>query len=83
MQASEPTQTPARTAPNQRAALQWALRLIPAALLLGFILINRQTVTVNFLLWQVQTSLIWALVVAAGLGLALGWLLRHTRRTRE
>jgi len=68
---------------NHKAILQWALRLVPAALLLTFILVNRQEVEVNFVLWQVRTSLIWALVVCAGLGAAVGWFARHFRRERR
>jgi uncharacterized integral membrane protein len=57
-----------------------ALRLVPALLLLTFILINTQSVQIKFLLWDVHTSLIWALTVAAVLGFAMGYFARGFKR---
>ena len=62
-----------------RTVLQVVLRLVPAALLLAFILQNRAEVTIQFLVATVYTSLIWALLVAAGLGFVLGLLMRDRR----
>lgn len=71
--------------PRQRgiswpAVLQFALRLVPAALLLAFIVRNRTEITIDFLFGTVYTSLIWALLIAAGLGFVLGVLVRRERR---
>lgn len=70
------TESPATPLPQKqehRKWLLWALRAVPGVLLLVFILMNRDPVRVKFLLWEVHTSLIWALVTAAGLGFALGF----------
>jgi uncharacterized integral membrane protein len=64
----------------ERKWLLLALRAAPGILLLTFMLINRQPVQVKFLLWEVHTSLIWALMTAAGLGGALGYFLAHRLR---
>ena len=72
--------TPAVKAAPNRAALLWAMRIVPALLLLGFILLNRDTVAIRFLLWEVRTSLIWALVTSAVLGFVLGYFARRMRK---
>ena len=62
-----------------RTVIHVLLRLVPAALLLAFILQNRAEVTIQFLVATVYTSLIWALLIAAGLGFVLGFLMRDRR----
>jgi uncharacterized integral membrane protein len=54
---------------------------ITAAVLLIFVLENREVVRVKFLFWTVETLLVWALLTAAVLGFLLGILrIRITRR---
>ncbi len=50
--------------------------------LLIFIALNFQTVEVNFLFGTTQTPLIFGLLIAAGLGALVGWLLPVVRRGR-
>jgi uncharacterized integral membrane protein len=61
---------------------QWAIGTA-VTLLLIFIALNFQTVEVNFLFGTTQTPLIFALLIAAGLGALLGWLLPVVRRGRR
>ncbi len=69
-----------RKAVDRKALLVWALRIVPALLLLGFILLNRHAVSINFLLWQVHTSLIWAMITTAGLGFVIGYFTHRARK---
>jgi uncharacterized integral membrane protein len=65
---------------RDRKVLLWMLRIIPALLLLGFILLNTHPVEIRFLLWKVQTSLIWAMVTTAGLGFVIGYFAHRVRK---
>ena len=63
-----------------REVLGYLVRLVPAALLLAFILQNRAEVTIQFLFTTVYTSVFWAILVSAVLGFILGVLaFRHRR----
>ncbi|MQA00953.1 MAG: DUF1049 domain-containing protein [Dehalococcoidia bacterium] len=63
------------------------LRLILSAvallLLIIFIVQNSRTVEVSFIIASVETRLVWALLFAAVLGLAIGLLWPNLRRRRE
>jgi uncharacterized integral membrane protein len=52
-------------------------------LLLIFVALNFQKVEVNFIVGTTQTPLIFALLIAAGLGALVGWLLPVVRRSRK
>ena len=52
-------------------------------LLLIFIFENSQTVKVKFIFASTSTPLIFALLISAGLGAAVGWLLPRLRRGRK
>ena len=47
-----------------------------------FLLQNAQEVTVDFLFASTKAPLIFALLIAFGLGVAVGWLVPHLRRHR-
>lgn len=73
--------------PERRAGRSVPVPLLIAAvavaLLIVFAVQNRQTVPVSFLVFDATTSLIWALAVAAVLGVILGYVAgwrRHRRR---
>jgi uncharacterized integral membrane protein len=66
----------------QKAPPKWlhvAMFGLPAVLLAVFILLNQQAVRINFLLWQVNTSLVWALMASSGLGFLIGYLVRRRK----
>lgn len=50
------------------------------ALLVVFVLQNRATARIHFLFWTANTSLAWALLIAAAFGLGLGLALPRLRR---
>lgn len=54
-----------------------------AILLLVFVVQNSQEVKVKFLFTSTQTPLIFALLVAGGLGAVIGWAWPHVRRGRR
>ena len=55
-----------------------------ALLVLGiFIVQNAQRVTVDFLFVETETPLIFALLLAGGLGALIGWAWPHVRRSRR
>ncbi len=60
------------------------VRLIVAAAvglaILALVLQNAQTVSIDVLLWQVETRLIWALLAVALLGFLAGLILPRFRR---
>jgi uncharacterized integral membrane protein len=62
-------------------------RLVGAAIILiyliAFIVENSQSVEVHFVLWTAHVSLIWALLIAAVLGIALERLALYARRQRQ
>ncbi len=62
-------------------------RLVGAAVILiyliAFIVENSQTVQVHFVFWTAHVSLIWALLVAAVLGVLLDRLIIYRRRQRQ
>ena len=60
----------------------WAIGTAIVVLLV-FIALNFQTVEVNFLFGTTKTPLIFALLIAAGLGALVGWLLPVVRRGRK
>jgi uncharacterized integral membrane protein len=61
-------------------------RLVGAAIILvyliAFIVENSQTVEVHFVFWTAHVSLIWALLIAAVLGVVLDRLVIMRRRQR-
>jgi uncharacterized integral membrane protein len=62
-------------------------RLVGAAVILiyliAFIVENSQSVEVHFVFWTAHVSLIWALLIAAVLGVALDRLVIYRRRQRQ
>ena len=71
-------------APSKRRNLLANGRLIGAAVLavvlLVFVLQNRRSVSVHFLFWSLHTGLGWMLLLAAVLGLLIGFGLQRLRR---
>ncbi len=69
-------------APQQSS--QWRVRLIVFAIivlvLVVFIAQNWETVEVRLIIGRTETRLAWALIVAALLGYAAGWLTPKLRR---
>jgi uncharacterized integral membrane protein len=70
---------PAKEGPG---AKQWLL-IVCGILLVLFFVLNFQKVKVNLLVATVQMPLIIALLIAAALGLALGWAVPRLRRSPE
>lgn len=58
---------------------QWALGLA-AVLLIIFIALNSQQVKVNFIVGETTTALSFALLLATGLGIVIGWVGSRLRR---
>ena len=57
-----------------------ALAAVAAAILVLFIAENFVVVEVRLILWEQRMRLAWALLLAGGLGVVLGWLLARLRR---
>jgi uncharacterized integral membrane protein len=82
-----PTHRPAGQGPlpqleKRRNWRQWAIWVVVALLAL-FVLLNLDSVKVNFIVGETKTPLIFALLIAAGLGALVGWLLPVVRRGRR
>jgi uncharacterized integral membrane protein len=64
--------------------LSWRVRLVVLGILLAvlviFIVANSATVTVNFVIAEIRTRLVWALLLSALLGFLLGALVMRLRR---
>ena len=74
---------PTRTRASQRAGgfgAKQVLLIVCAVLLVLFFVLNLQDVRVHLLIATVDMPLIIALVIAALLGLLLGWLVPRLRR---
>jgi uncharacterized integral membrane protein len=56
---------------------------IAIVVLLIFVIQNSQKVSVDFLFTDTQTPLIFALLIAGGLGALIGWAWPHVRRSRK
>ena len=63
-----------------RGAKQWLL-ILCGVLLVLFFLLNFQSVKVHLLVATVEMPLIVALLIAAALGLVLGWAVPRLRRS--
>ena len=63
----------------------WRFYLLVTAGVLLLILVaqNLQQVQLDFLFIHTQTPLIFALLIAGGLGALIGWALPHVRRSRR
>lgn len=57
--------------------------IVAAIVLLVFVVQNSQEVEVEFLFTSTQTPLIFALLIAGGLGALIGWAWPHVRRGRR
>ncbi len=70
---------------SNREKVRIAVAGVGLALLIAFVLDNSQTVTVGFVFFSTQMSLIWVLIIAAVLGAAtdrLVVLLRARRKSK-
>ena len=63
----------------------WRTYVLGTAIVLLLILVaqNAQEVTVDFLFIHTETPLIFALLIAGGLGALIGWAWPHVRRGRR
>ena len=67
-------------APRDRQEVVRLAVLVAIAVLLGaFVVDNRQSVRVGFVVTERRAPLIWVLVVTAAIGALLGWLWRRRR----
>jgi len=66
----------------RREGRGWRFYLLATAaiILLVFVIQNSQSVRVEFLFTSTDTPLIFALLVAGGLGAVIGWAWPHVRR---
>jgi uncharacterized integral membrane protein len=88
--ASEPapaaTSEPGRTRKAGRTigrSLALALLVFVTVVLVLFVVFNGQTVDISLVFVDVEAPLVVALVIAAGLGALVGWLLSLVLRTRR
>lgn len=67
---------------GQRSGRSWRFwaAIAAAILLILFIALNAQTVTVDFLFATAETPLVVALVISGVLGALIGWLAPRVRR---
>jgi uncharacterized integral membrane protein len=59
-----------------------AIAIVVLVVLLVFVFQNAGEVEIQFIFGSLQTRLVWALLLAAGLGFVLGWLLPRLRQRR-
>lgn len=57
--------------------------LIVAVLVLIFAIQNRHKVSVEFLFLDIETRVIWVIILSAIAGAIAGWLVRRARRQRQ
>jgi uncharacterized integral membrane protein len=73
---------PTRPRGQERNWKLW-VAIVVAIVLIVFVIQNSQEVKVDFLFTTTETPLIFALLIAGGLGAAIGWLAPRVRRHRE
>jgi uncharacterized integral membrane protein len=73
---------PTRPRGQDRNWKLWA-GLVALIILVVFVVQNSQEVEVDFLFTTTETPLIFALLIAGGLGAAIGWLAPRVRRSRD
>jgi uncharacterized integral membrane protein len=66
-----------------RAWIRIGVATLAAVLLLVFIVQNASTVEIDFVFGTVETRLVWALLLSAGLGLVIGLLVPRLRRRED
>jgi uncharacterized integral membrane protein len=76
--ADEPTPTPSRD--NQTRLI---VSLVVALLLVIFAIQNRHKVSVEFLFLDIETRVIWVIILSGVAGAVAGWLVRRARRQRR
>ena len=69
---------------RSRGGGEWKRYVVGVAIVLLLILVvqNAQKVEVNFFFAETKTPLVFALLVAGGLGALIGWLAPRVRRNR-
>jgi uncharacterized integral membrane protein len=67
---------------EQRSGRRWGL-ILGGAILLLFMALNSQRVTVHFVFTTVNMPLIFALLIAALLGALVGWAVPRLRQPRQ
>jgi len=67
--------------PNSRKPRHWGL-IIGGVVLVLFMALNSQSVTVHFVFTTAQMPLIFALLIAALLGALIGWAVPRLRKPR-
>jgi uncharacterized integral membrane protein len=76
--ADEPKPPPSRD--NQTRLI---VSLVVAALLLIFAIQNRHKVSVEFLFLDIETRMLWVIILSGIAGAIAGWLVRRARRQRR
>ena len=74
------SEAPRRQTVSSRTRARLIGAAVLAAVLIAFVVQNGRTVRVRFLLFEFDTRLAFALIVAGVLGLLLGFLLPRVRR---
>ena len=64
---------------DRQEVVRLAVLAAIAVLLAAFVIDNRQSVRVGFVVTERRAPLIWVLVVTAAIGALLGWLWRRRR----
>ena len=82
MEGNRPQPPPTRAAEHRTNWRQWLIAIV-ALLLLILVIQNSQKVEVHFFFADTHTPLIFALLIAAALGVLIGWLLPRLRRARK
>ena len=76
---------PGTPQPAERGGLNWKLILLAAlgvyALLL--IILNRKSVSVDFVVFSEKTRVVWLVLLSIGLGMLIMWLVPRLRRDRK
>jgi len=79
---TEPTRAPQATKPKSRWTTRRIVLAVVALYVLILTLLNLHSTSVNFVFFSAQAPLLFLIVLALGVGFALGWLFDDIRARR-
>jgi uncharacterized integral membrane protein len=69
--------------PSRQNQTRLIVALVVTVLLVIFAIQNRHKVSVEFLFLDIETRMIWVIILSAIAGAIAGWLVRRARRQRR
>jgi uncharacterized integral membrane protein len=74
---------PPKSPPSRDNQTRLVVSLVVAALILIFAVQNGHSVNVEFLFLDIETRMIWVIILSAIAGAIAGWLVQRSRRKRR